>query len=115
MSGPCRSAVSRAVMSVLQARHEGPGLEASKIRTKGSFLYGENGNFLGFSNSVSNQPSQQVQRYRATGEPFPAALSAEPRNRFQPNDPENLRLAARAGTPEARFHRGIGGGKGTGK
>jgi hypothetical protein len=27
MSGPCRSAVSRAVMSVLQARHEGPGVQ----------------------------------------------------------------------------------------
>src|ERR1700693_3843066 len=33
----------------------------------------QNGNLLGFPNSVSNQPSQQVQRYMAPGEPFPAA------------------------------------------
>src|ERR1700731_5023389 len=84
MSRPCRSAVSRAVMSVLQARHEGPGFKASKIRTKGSFLYGENGNLLGFPNSVSNQPSQQVQRYRATGEPFPAAVQPSHAIGFNP-------------------------------
>jgi hypothetical protein len=41
-------------MSALQARHEGPGFKASKIRTKGSFLCGEIGDLLGFPNSVSN-------------------------------------------------------------
>src|SRR5260370_1404506 len=69
MSGPCRSAVSRAVMSVLQARHEGPGFKASKIRTKRSFLCGEIGSLLGFLHSVSNQPSQHVQRYMAPRNP----------------------------------------------
>ena len=81
-------------------RHEGPGFKASKIRTKGSFLYGENGNLLGFPNSVSNQPSQQVQRYRATGEPFPAAVQPSHAIGFHPTSRETC--ASRRGRGHQR-------------
>src|ERR1700688_2021902 len=101
MSGPCRSAVSRAVMSVLQARHEGSGFKASKIPTKGSFLYGENGNLLGFPNSVSNQPSQQVQRYRATGELFPPVVQPGHAIGFNPTARETC--ASRRGREHQRW------------
>jgi hypothetical protein len=87
--------------SVLQTRHEGPGFKASKIRTKRPFLCVEIGNLLGFPNSVSNRPSQQVQRYGAKGEPFPAAVQPSHTIGFHPTARETC--ASRRGRGHQRL------------
>src|ERR1700681_2439207 len=113
MSGPCRSAVSRAVMSVLQfvmkvrgsRQYSNQGLLPLRRERQFAWL-----SELRIKSAESTGPEIQGHRRAVSG-----GRPAEPRNRFPPNEPGNLRLTARAGTPEARFHRGTGGGKGTGK